>query len=376
MMKNTNRLIPSLILTSSLMSYLISPSSWATDQIIRPYQSVRSAGMGGVRITTGLYDENFFNNPARVTANPDSKLTLLQITPVEVGSNTLQVANQLAKGGNDVSATLSELTGSNLHYRAQVILPAYYLAANEDRKWALAFAMIGSIQADWLLSEAYQMNLGAIADVGPAITYGRKFLDDRLSVGVTGHYLFRAGANPSYGLVDYIQGTPLKLNTLAGQGSMINFDLGTTYRLTELAGFQVSLGAAVQNILGGTFSKNSPNLLNVNGVAPSQPTSFGLGASFYRESLAFLSDTVFAIEGTDYLNNRNGSLFRTIHLGGETHWKFLAVRAGLNQGYLSAGLGINLHFITLDFATYGEEIGLNAGTREDRRYTANIGFHI
>ena len=54
----------------ALLGLALSPSAHALDQIIRPYQSVRSAGMGGVRITTGLYDENFFNNPARVTANP------------------------------------------------------------------------------------------------------------------------------------------------------------------------------------------------------------------------------------------------------------------------------------------------------------------
>jgi len=46
------------IIAAAVLS--ISMRSEAVDQITRPYQSVRSAGMGGVRITTGLYDENFF----------------------------------------------------------------------------------------------------------------------------------------------------------------------------------------------------------------------------------------------------------------------------------------------------------------------------
>ena len=83
-----------------------------------------------------------------------------------------------------------------------------------------------------------------------------------------------------------------------------------------------------------------------------------------------------AFEITDVLNNRNGSIFKLFHLGGETHLKLLAFRAGLNQGYWTAGLGIDLRFLTLDFASYGEELGLNAGSLEDRRYTMTIGLHI
>jgi hypothetical protein len=54
----------------------------------------------------------------------------------------------------------------------------------------------------------------------------------------------------------------------------------------------------------------------------------------------------------------------------------LAFRLGLNQGYLSAGLGLDVHYFTLDLATYGEEMGLNAGSFQDRRYTFNFGLHI
>jgi hypothetical protein len=65
-----------------------------------------------------------------------------------------------------------------------------------------------------------------------------------------------------------------------------------------------------------------------------------------------------------------------VHLGGETHWRSLAGRLGFNQGYLSAGIGLDVHYFTLDFATYGEEIGLNAGTMEDRRFILTLGAHI
>ena len=48
--------------------------STVTSPLIR---ASRSDAMGETRITTGLYDENFFNNPARVTANPRFRFTIV-----------------------------------------------------------------------------------------------------------------------------------------------------------------------------------------------------------------------------------------------------------------------------------------------------------
>src|SRR5689334_25178572 len=110
----------SLFLGATAISTLLFTSqfAFALDQIIRPYQSVRSAGMGGVRMTTGLYDENFFNNPARVVANPYSKFTVLQLTPLEPNSSILSEGSSLMKGG-DTLKKVTDSAGNNLHDRFQ-----------------------------------------------------------------------------------------------------------------------------------------------------------------------------------------------------------------------------------------------------------------
>lgn len=358
--------------------YIIFHSSLALalNPIIRPYQSVRSAGMGGVRITTGLYDENFFNNPARVTANPESKFTLLQLTPAEVTSNTLSVVKNLS-GGTDALKVVSDASGKNLHNRTQLLLPGYYLASNENRRWAIAFALINSIQTDVELRQSYSMEIGAVGDFGPALTYGRTFLENRsLSVGITGHFTYRMATNPNYSLLDYVRGVPISANSIAGDGAMINFDIGTTYKITQWKSFDIQAGAAIQNALGGNY-KNSLLSLAKNGSGPPpQLRSYGLGLSASRPEWWKFANTTFAFEITDILNNSDGSIFKLLHLGAETHWKSFAFRAGLNQGYLAGGLGIDFHYLTLDFATYGEELGLNTGILEDRRYTLNLGLHI
>ena len=69
-------------------------------------------------------------------------------------------------------------------------------------------------------------------------------------------------------------------------------------------------------------------------------------------------------------------MYKTIHIGTEEKWRALAARLGLNQGYFTAGVGLDIGFFDLNLATYGEELGMNAGTIEDRRYALELGFKI
>jgi len=352
--------------------------SYALDEIIHPFLSVRSMGMGGAIMTSGLYEENFFYNPARMTANPYSKFTLLQLTPVDTTKATIdQISNITKSGGNTVGA-VANTAGNNLHEQFQLVLPAYYLAATEERKWSLALGLILNSQVNADIRQSYQMNVQGIGSIGPALTFAHKFLDDALSVGVTGHLTYRVATNPSYSLANYFQGVPLTLSGIAGQGTMIDFDVGATYKIIKLAGFQFSAAAALQNALGGNFKYNFINVSNTIQSQPSaQPRSGGLGGSVEHDGWGPLGHSILAVEVYDIGNNTNGSFFRMMHLGFETHFiSILALRAGMNQGYWTAGAGLDLHFLDINVASYGVEMGLTPGTLEDRRYTLNVGLHI
>lgn len=365
-----------IIITIFFFLLACSSQSWALDQIIRPYQSTRSAGMGGVRISTGLYDENFFNNPARVTANPESKFTLLDLMPIETSASTISSIKTILGNSNPISA-IASTAGSNLHYRAQAIIPAYYRAAIEDRKFALAIGLIAGLQVDSILRQSYQLGLGILTDVSPTITLGRKLLsDDALSIGLSVRLNYRMGSEPTYSLLNYFQGQSLPLTSLTSDGSMINGDFGLTYRITKIWDFDLTAAGAIQNVMGGTYSPTLFSLFKQGSPPPAQARSYGVGFSLSRAEWGKFGLTSFAIEATDVLNNPNGSVFKMLHVGAETRWKSLILRAGLNQGYWTAGFGLDAHYITLNLATYGEEMGFNTGDLEDRRYAINLGLHI
>ncbi len=358
----------------------MSSTALAFDGIVRPYQSVRYAAMGSVRMTTGLYDENFFNNPARATANPNDRVTLFQLMPLEGNGrlfrNRRSITNELAM--------VDTIYRGNIHYRNQLIMPAFYWNDVGDHHLYIATGLISSLQLDCRMLGNLNTDVNGLIDIGPSVTVAKKYLDDQLSLGVTAHLAMRVGIEPVINGINYFVGPPgqLGIEGKATQGTMLDFDLGSTYTLLKWDNLTVNTGVAVQNILGGNFS-NIPfrPFKAVPNRPPVQPRSLGGGFSAeIPHFFGILQDTVAAFEITDIGNNANGSFFRLLHLGAETHFQaigdHIAFRFGINQGYFTLGAGLNYRNFTLDVGTYAEELGLNTGILEDRRYAFNIGFHL
>jgi hypothetical protein len=90
--QNQNSLLRSFGLSATLL--VLSPSAFALEQIVRPFQTTRTMSMGGTKITTGLYDENFYGNPARSVANPKWKLQILD-NYVQANASTFNSLNSL-----------------------------------------------------------------------------------------------------------------------------------------------------------------------------------------------------------------------------------------------------------------------------------------
>lgn len=367
------------LLLVSIFFVLATRSTFGFDQIVRPYQSVRSSGMGGVYETTGLYDQNFFGNPARVTANPSWRITLFD-PMVETDNSAISHVSAVTSSGDTVRK-VAETAGSDNHLRLQTTMPAYYLPVSQSRKWAIAVALITSEQLDFGLENNFQTDTQSDIDVGPAVTFGHTFLDDdSLSVGVTGHFVYRLTSKTPFTVADFLNGTSFSPKNTGGEGTLIDFDLGVTKRLSHWhpLDLDIDLALSVDNILGGKFSHGSFHPVNAPNAPNSYGTAFGGGVSVHRASLVALRDVVVALEASDVgPRNRNGSIFRTIHMGGETRViGILLPRIGINQGYFAAGLGVDLKFVTIDAATYGEELGLNTGDMQDRRYALRLAFQL
>lgn len=359
------------------------PSALALDQIIKPYESVRSSGMGGVVYTTGLYDDNYFANPARVTANPVWRVTILD--PMVETNSHIENSVNLAKSGSSFFSNLGQDAGDNNHARVQTTMPSFYIPLNAGN-WAFAAGFITSTQADIDLRRGFDIEPTGIVDLGPAVTVGRTFFKDHsLSVGITGHMMYRVSTNQAFTFIDLINGQSLSPRSTGGQGGMVDFDLGMTYTFEHYhpGGTNFSIGAAVDDVLGGTFNnlgihylKDSNGNPSPNSLPIAEPRRLGVGFAAEKHEIGIMRNVSLALEFQDIGNNPNGSAFRTVHIGGETHASIFAARLGVNQGYFCAGFGLDLKIFTVDLSTYGEELSLTPGSLEDRRYAARVALQL
>lgn len=140
----------------------------------------------------------------------------------------------------------------------------------------------------------------------------------------------------------------------------------------------LTLSAVARNVLGGKFAKTK--FINKDAVdAPDKnPFVIDLGAAYEIWSLGGQSlKTTFDVR--NLLHESNNAVTKGLHLGVEydfspSGWLKAQVRGGLNQGYFTAGASTLLGVLTLDFVTYGEEVGTSSTKVENRVYALKLGF--
>ena len=365
-----------LLTLLALLSVITTQNAFSYNEIIRPYHSVRAAGMGDVRYTTGLFEENFYANPARATENPENLFQLPKIS-AEVGTNTLGTISDITKSGSGLSGFAKDV-GKPVSQRFQLVFPGFYKKNFWTDKWTMGIGMLISEQFVVGVHQNATIDPMLLVSAGPAITVARRLLEeDRLSIGATLHAEYRLSSNSGFAMKDFLTGTSLSDSIHGGSGLGFNLDLGTTFRPHwTFLDFQYEVGAALNNVMGGygkQFSISRASSFKKDPIGT--PHTFNFGCSAIRKTLPGFDSYSLAVEFTD-IGNQNGSFYKTLHIGTEEKWKAFAVRLGLNQGYFTAGAGMNLGFFDLNLATYGEELGMNAGTIQDRRYAAEFGFQI
>ncbi|MBI3543195.1 MAG: hypothetical protein HY075_07975 [Deltaproteobacteria bacterium] len=374
-------LIPILLLCTATQA-------WGVEEVMHTYRGVRSLGMGGIVTTSGLYDEALFGNPAMQLEDPNWKLTILGLTAeanAHFISDTKKVTDIKNASGTGVVQKVADadLAGRNEHYRVSLLVPGFYSPHFFGDNTSFAFGLLIDNQTNLMLRSNSDVDLQALVDVGPSFGVAHKFLDGNLNVGANAHIMYRVAGDPSYNISDFVGGQKIGVKDIAGQGIGFDFDLGAYYKLPFDPPFfkKISVGGSLNNLLQSTYRVAGKTLISsIKGTAFGNDRTASLGARADLPDLFVLSDTFYSLEWQDIgTTRRAASFWKKMHMGAETHLSFLklmAVRAGFNEGYISAGLGFDLPILKIDIGTYGEELGANTGRIEDRRIAAKISFDI
>jgi hypothetical protein len=177
-------------------------------------------------------------------------------------------------------------------------------------------------------------------------------------------------------LLNYVKGdtSPLMNETLYA-GYALGWDIGARW---DYAGFKTGLvirdlGSTLYNFQGykvkdwlshfGIVSNGTDSPTNFR-----VPTVIAVGSA-WSPDVGALASVIQPTVGLDFqipikvqTPNIEPSFWTWTHVGGEVKFlRILAVRAGLNQGYFTFGMGVSVPYFDFNFAVYTDEMGQYSG---------------
>ncbi|MCI0696097.1 conjugal transfer protein TraF [candidate division KSB1 bacterium] len=336
-------------------------------------RNLRSLGMGGAAVAVPAEDNILFYNPALLRSLRYNRINLLDVT-LRINNSVIDQYNFYRHHQDEIDAieSLSNEQLTNL----------YATALAEAQKLGL-ITVNGPVSAHVLTPRAgagvftegtvsYEIFEGAaglpvvdarvrgdvqvMAALAHTISAGRRGPAGDWHLGMTGKYLRRYLARKTKTLSGFSGNEDLHFYRAGNFG----IDAGAFYVLNRRWQF----GAAVYDLLSTTFDWNIARATADNPVPPDKINpSMRLGTAF-RPGVRlgkWLYNIVFAFD-IDQPFDQNLTFLKKIHFGSAANiTPTLSVRGGFSQGYPTFSLGLWFYLIRLDYAFYGEEMGVYAG---------------
>ncbi len=319
--------------------------------------SARSMAMGGTYISFVKGAESLYHNPAAL-ARVDGFDFIIGQVHGSYSQDASRFVAQAQSGGSTLTlADINKFYGYNSF--ADVTVKSGF---------AMPFFAVGVYSTNYILESFNNppfptFNATFISDYGYVVGGAYAFGPDT-SFGIAGRHIQRWGGTQDI-LITNLVGTndkTLLQNTFQDKGVGNALDIAI---MTTLPGDLKPTLSFVWQDIGRTTFQQSAGIQ----APPSQPDNLIFGLSLQQE--VSIVKWTHAIEYKN-ISTPNEDFTKKIHLGTEASIAFVDLRAGLNQGYLTYGAGVDLWFLKADVAAYAAELGNAAGQLRNDRYIFSV----
>ena len=331
-------------------------------EIYETARSIRSLGMGGMYIPIVKDTDALFYNPAALGRLEGLNIQLINIG-VGVSSLDSETLETISNIDTNDPSTFNDLFGERIWAggtgKAAVALPYIGVGYVTDVQTSLELHNPGFPEFDTYFLHDTTMVLGGAIPIGPGAYLGMNF-----------KYTARqGGTRKDLGLSTVVDGATLE--DIADQFN----DTGVGYGV-DIAWLQEikipmlnpTLTVVWQDVGGTAFTQTGGDAAPVHSP---QNLSAGAAIGFDLPGL----DWTVGIEGRHLLDT-DIQLGKKLHVGTEISLPFIDLRAGLNQGYLSYGVGLNFLLFRIDAVSYSEELGVYPGQTADNRYMIGLSIDL
>lgn len=333
-----------------------------------------SMGMGGsFKVFSTGYD-TFFGNPAGF-GSKKGELTIADINTwvyMKPTQENIKAAQDIING--DDSGMISTI-------ERLVIENGFGAGASLGLGWAgKGFGLGLTMVTDEIATGASLLGAKLVSQTQANLTVGLAFPFSlgpvAFSIGADARAFYKLNSDPASGWLFNTIITDIVVNDKDPMETIENLDVLGGYGFALDAGATIGLGpfmvGAIVRDLGLEMNMEQAKVKDVlnNGEIPMDGTvvyqlkpviTAGLGLKFDLGPIA-PSAYVEADDPVSLVSGGFDSIWGNLHAGAELKLlRFISLRTGLNQGYLSLGAGLNILFLKIDAALFTEEIGVNPG---------------
>jgi len=340
------------------------------------YNGVRPLGMGNAFVAISDDYNALFYNPAGLEFLDSGTFSFF--IRGEASAKTKDIIDAVDSGQSEteISNAISKLSGKRGVIGADVNIS--YVKSG----FAIALMPVNA-QISYDIHTAGPLptvDARAIADSHIMGAWSHSYYDNRLKIGVAPRFTYRVSLEDSLTPIG-IKAGALDLDNF-GEGYGVDANVGLIYHPPWFQSkIKPTLGLVFKNIIASRF-QNTFHLINDGRKRPEanhRKADLGIAVRPVEKwgplsvTMAFDVKNIGARQDDDRFTKH-------FHYGTEvktefTSWLGGALRAGMNQTALwTAGLSAYLGPVTVDLASYAEELGGYPSQRPDRRYSAQAGF--
>ena len=324
------------------------------------WTSVRALGMGNAYTSIVDDADSLFYNPAGINSVSGLNWTILDLHAGLDDLAIMQTLNSFKDSSNITSLIQSEY--------------GKYHWLNVGTKTAFTFPHFGVAlfgNADALLSVANppypELRLQYYQDYGGVVGFGFEPVPSFIKFGLDVKYMIRTGTESIF-TSDQLATLKTDQITAALQSAGSGYAMDSGLLVTIPSPIRPTLSFVWKNMGCTAFTKTA------GAIAPPRIQDEMIIGGSLEITAPLIS--IYPSLDYKYLNRADVQFGKKISLGVEVSLPILSIRAGFNQGYYTAGVGVNLGVMRVDAATYGEELGEYPGQIEDRRYVVQATFEI
>lgn len=359
-------------------------------RIHRHYVSPRALGMGDAFTAVADDYAAWFYNPAGLSRLKEHQINLSIDASLSDSFSKffseLTEASKLPQSQqfNAYYSILTQNYGNNFGARLGLFQGVWAAPG-----WAVAVIPADITMDMTVVNQAFPtLGIRFFGDTTLALSYAKRVLSDdwggKVDWGVTVKGVHRAYMNLDFNAIDLALNSNVLDKQNLSAGYAFDLDYGILYSpFLSDEGWQGWLHAArptfsfvIRNILGGEFQQSSSVGGNNSSQRP-EPLyrTFDFGSRWeYPEWSIFRGRGVLDVR---HIGHPQWTLRKGLHLGFEFDWDIASwwrgqYRFGLGQGYLSAGASALFAIFRLDLVTFGEELGVEPYTKENRVYMVRM----